>query len=66
MYENGTPPEILPEPIYREATEANGYKYIGKYSKNGYTRINYICLKHEELGVQDSLWTSIKQKKEML
>ena len=45
-YENGTPPEILPEPIYREATEANGYKYIGKYSKNGYTRINYICLKH--------------------
>lgn len=63
MYENGTPPEILPEPIYREATEANGYKYIGKYSKNGYTRINYICLKHEELGVQDSLWTSIKQKK---
>lgn len=63
MYENGTPPESLPEPIYKEATENNGYKYIGKYSQNGYTRINYICPKHEELGIQNALWTSIKQNR---
>lgn len=63
MYENGNPPQYLPEDIVQEETEKLGYIYKGMFKENSRTIVKFICPKHEEKGIQYANWTSIKLKK---
>lgn len=63
MYENGNPPERLPEVIYREETEKMGYQFVDVYHDHGKARIHFICKEHEFAGVQDANWQSIRTGK---
>lgn len=63
MYEEGHPPNHLPEDIYQKVTEDNGYQYISLRRDKQTTIIQFICPKHSEYGLQESNWGSMSQGK---
>lgn len=63
MYESGNPPKDFPEIIRKEATEEMDYEYLGMKIEKQQTRILFKCKKHPQAGIQETPWSSIRDKK---
>lgn len=59
----GLPVNHIPEVIYKEDAEKLGYIYKGIRYENGSAKIDFICKKHMDKGVQPANGTSIRAGK---
>lgn len=50
----------LPEDLYKDETERQGYIYRGNHVDNGFTMINFECPNHRDYGLQTAPWHDIR------